>query len=175
MKKILLILLFLPMIGFGQNFTVTPNGLRDNTNLEKTYVVIYTPGKTAEQNYNSALNYIKDIISLNITKDIESKHISYTTNIPHLLDVNNVMSFLPFSANYTTELTFGNDSVLFEITNLDIYMKGDSKFKVIFLGSYLSMNSHAIYIGKKKSKIQQRMKQTKTDIENFCTSSNNPS
>jgi len=165
MKKLLLILLCLPMIGFGQNFTVTPNGLRDNTNLEKTYVVISTPGKTAEQNYNSALNYIKDIISLNITKDIESKHISYTTNIPHLLDVNNVMSFLPFSANYTTELTFGNDSVLFEITNLDIYMKGDSKFKVIFLGSYLSMNSHAIYIGKKKSKIQQRMKQTKTDIE----------
>ena len=31
------------MIGFGQNFTVTPNGLRDNTNLEKTYVVIYPP------------------------------------------------------------------------------------------------------------------------------------
>ena len=43
MRKLLLILLCLPMIGFGQNFTVTPNGLRDNTNLEKTYVVIYPP------------------------------------------------------------------------------------------------------------------------------------
>ena len=102
MKNLLLILLCLPMIGFGQNFTVTPNGLRDNTNLEKTYVVIYTPGKTAEQNYNSALNYIKDISSLNITKDIEFKHISYTTNVPYLLDVNNVLSYFAFSANYTT-------------------------------------------------------------------------
>ena len=167
MKKLLLILLCLPMIGFGQNFTVTPNGLRDNTNLEKTYVVIYTPGKTAEQNYNSALNYIKDIISLNITKDIEFKHISYTTNVPHLLDVNNVLSYFAFSANYTTKMIFSNDSILFEITDLDIYMKDDSKYKVVFLGSYLSMTDHAIYIGKKKSKIQQRMKQTKTDIENY--------
>jgi len=29
-----------------QEFAVTAEGLRDNTNLDKTYVVIHTPGKT---------------------------------------------------------------------------------------------------------------------------------
>ena len=167
MKKLLLILIFLPMIGFGQEFLVTPEGLRDSSNLDKTYVVIYTPGKTAKQNYNSAISYIKkaSIYNESISKQIEEEYISFITNVPHLLDVNNVMSFLPFSADYKTELTFSNDSILFEITDLDIYMKADSKYKVIFLGSYLSMTSHSIYIGKKKSKIQQRMKQTKNDLE----------
>tara|TARA_B100000795_G_scaffold81181_1_gene58407 strand:+ start:176 stop:694 length:519 start_codon:yes stop_codon:yes gene_type:complete len=167
MKKLLLILIFLPMIGFGQEFLVTPEGLRDSSNLDKTYVVIYTPGKTAKQNYNSAISYIKkaSIYNESISKQIEEEYISFITNVPHLLYVNNVMSFLPFSADYKTELTFSNDSILFEITDLDIYMKADSKYKVIFLGSYLSMTSHSIYIGKKKSKIQQRMKQTKNDLE----------
>tara|TARA_B110000003_G_C16618074_1_gene522039 strand:- start:378 stop:1595 length:1218 start_codon:yes stop_codon:yes gene_type:complete len=167
MKKLLIILLCLPFIGFGQNFVVTPNGLRDNNNLEKTHVVIYTPGKTAKQNYNSTLLYIKDILKKDISKKTQNEFISFNTNIQHLLDVNNVMTYIAFSANYTTKLTFINDSILFEITDLDIYMKDDSKLKVVFLGSYLSMTSHAIYIGKKKSKIQKRMKQTKTDIENY--------
>jgi len=51
MKKLLLILLCLPMIGFGQEFSVTETGLKDNANLEKTYVVINTTGKAAEQSY----------------------------------------------------------------------------------------------------------------------------
>ena len=152
-----------------QEFAVTAEGLRDNTNLDKTYVVIHTPGKTAQQNYYSAINYIKESNSNNIStiRKIEKEYISFSTHVPHLLDVNNVLSFLPFAANYITELTFGNDSILFEITELDIYMKDYDYFhhKVIFSGRILSINNHAIYIGKKKSKIQQRMKQTKTDIE----------
>ena len=63
MKNLLFVLVF-TFIGqqsnviYAQEFTVTPTGLKDNANLEKTYVVINTPGKTAEQNYNNVIKYI---------------------------------------------------------------------------------------------------------------------
>ena len=59
MKKLLLILMFVPLVSYGQELTVTPDGIRDISNTEKTYVVINTPEKTAEQNYNKAKAYIK--------------------------------------------------------------------------------------------------------------------
>ena len=58
MKKILFILILITSVVYAQEFTVTPNGLRDNANLEQSYVVINTPGKTAEQNYNNTIKYI---------------------------------------------------------------------------------------------------------------------
>ena len=57
MKNILytLTLLIFSQIGFSQELTVTPDGLRDASNNDKSYVVINTPDKTAEQNYNNAI------------------------------------------------------------------------------------------------------------------------
>ena len=60
MKKILFILALLissPLI-YAQELTVTPDGLRDKSNVEKTYVIIAAPNKTAEQSYNNIITYI---------------------------------------------------------------------------------------------------------------------
>ena len=59
MKKSLFTLTLLFSISlFSQELTVTPDGLRDASNNDKSYVVINTPDKTAEQNYNNVLKYI---------------------------------------------------------------------------------------------------------------------
>jgi hypothetical protein len=75
MKKLLFTLTLLFSISlFSQELTVTPDGLRDASNNDKSYVVINTPDKTAEQNYNNVLKYInktynnpKEAIKANIS------------------------------------------------------------------------------------------------------------
>ena len=53
MKKHLLLLSFLLMnfFGFSQEYEVTPNGLKDKSNVENTYVVIETPDKKTTELY----------------------------------------------------------------------------------------------------------------------------
>ena len=57
-KYILLVTLFTVFSTFSQEFTVTPDGLRDASNNDKSYVVIKTADKTPEQNYNNALDVL---------------------------------------------------------------------------------------------------------------------
>ena len=58
--KTLLIIFFIAIssLSFGQKFSVTPNGLRDEKSIEKSYLVINAEGKNARQLYDNALKYI---------------------------------------------------------------------------------------------------------------------
>ena len=161
MKRLLFILTLMTSVAYAQEFTVTPNGLRDNANLQKTYVVINTIGKTAEQNYNNAIKYInktykspKDVMK----GDVKGEYISFDTHVSNFLVVKNSGVKLPIDANYTIELSFKGDRVKLEIINLDMYHS--SGYKVLFTGGIMS--SYPIYKKKKQKLIRP---ETKTDVE----------
>ena len=125
MKRILLVLILITSIVYAQEYTVTPDGLKDNANLEKTYVVINTPGKTAEQNYNNAMKYInktykspKDVIK----GDVKGEYISFDTHVSNFLIVKNSGVKVVIDANYTVELSFKGDRVKLEVINIDMYI-----------------------------------------------------
>jgi len=172
MKKLLFVLmLFTSSFIYSQEFTVTPDGLRDNSNLEKTYVVIHTAEKTAEQNYNNIIEYInktykspKDVIK----GDVKAEYISFNTHVSNFLVVKNSGFPVNIDANYTIELSFKDDRVKFEVINLDMY-NGDPKFshyKVLFSGGLMS--GYPIYKKKKQKLIRP---QAKTDIEKYFNNS----
>ena len=165
MKKILFILILITSVVYAQEFTVTPNGLRDNANLEQSYVVINTPGKTAEQNYNNTIKYInktykspKDVMK----GDVKGEYISFDTHVSNFLIVKNSGFPVNIDATYTIELSFKGDRVKFEVINLDMY-NGDpqySNYKVLFTGSLMS--GYPIYKKKKQKLIRP---EAKKDVE----------
>ena len=164
MKKLLLILLCFPIIGFGQEFSVTETGLKDNANLQKTYIVINTPGKTAEQSYNNAIKYInkaykspKDVIK----GDVKGEYISFKTHVSNFLVVKNSGAKVVIDANYTIELSFKGDRVKLEVINLDMY-NPEVNSKVLFSGSIWA--GFPIYKKKNNKLIRP---ETKTDIEAY--------
>ena len=97
MKKSLFTLSLLFSISlFSQELTVTPDGLRDASNNDKSYVVINTSDKTAEQNYNNAIKYInKTYKNPNevIKSDVKSEYLKFETYISDFLIVNNNLIF----------------------------------------------------------------------------------
>ena len=163
MKKLLIILLFIPLISFGQEYEVTPDGLRDASNTDKTYVVIDTPDKTAEQNYNNALKYInktyknpKEVIK----SDIKSEYLRFDTFVSDFLTIKNSGAKISNDAKFTITLSFKGSRVKFELTNLSIY--NSSGYKVLFSGGAFS--GYPIY-NKKKTKLNRP--DAKKDIEAY--------
>ena len=160
MKKLLLLLLFSTSL-FSQELTVTPDGLRDASNIVKSYVVINTPNKTAEQNYNNVLKYInktynnpKEVIK----KNIPFEYLKYDTFVTDFLIVKKGIAKISNDAKFSIEISFRDDKVKLEVTSLKIYNK--SAYEVLFSGS--SLTAFTIY-NKKKTKL--RLPETKEDIE----------
>jgi len=121
-KYILLTALFAVISTFGQEFTVTPDGLRDSLDNDKSYVVIITPDKTAEQNYNNAIRYISKIYKNPkevLKADIKAEYLKFDTFSPKLLMVKNSGAKVYIDVKYTTELSFKGNRVKYEIVNLD--------------------------------------------------------
>ena len=160
MKKLLLLLLFSTSL-FSQELTVTPDGLRDASNSVKSYVLINTPNKTAEQNYNNVLKYInktynnpKEVIK----KNISFEYLKYDTFVTDFLIVKKGIAKISNDAKFSIEISFRDDKVKLEVTSLKIY--NNSAYEVLFSGSALT--SFPIY-NKKKTKL--RLPETKEDIE----------
>ena len=162
MKKLLFTLTLLFSISlFSQELTVTPDGLRDASNNDKSYVVINTPDKTAEQNYNNVLKYInktyknpKEVIK----GDISFEYLKFDTFVSDFLFVKNGITKVNNRARFSIEISFRNDKVKFEVINLRIF--NDAGYEVLFSGGAFS--GFAIY-NKKKTKLKKP--KTKKDIE----------
>ena len=163
MKKLLLLVLFIPLVSIGQEFTVTPDGLKDKVDVEKTYVVINTPDKTAEQNYNNAIKHINKIYKNPeevIKGNVKDEFLKFDTFVSNFIGVKNGISKVDNDATYTIALSFKGNRVKFEVVALDIY--NDSGYRVLFSGGALS--GFAIY-NKKKTKL--RLPEVKSDIETY--------
>jgi len=122
-KLILLSMIFFCSFSYGQKFILTPNGLRDSLNIEKSYVVINVEGKTAKQLYDNALKFINKSYknpSEVIKGNTESEYLKFVTHDPDFLTLKSLGMTLIWGGSYTTELSFKDGKVKYEIINLEM-------------------------------------------------------
>ena len=171
MKNFLLILFIsLSLTGFAQKFTVTPNGLRDSSDNEKSYLVLEVDDMSAKQLYDNAMRYIKQqyVDPQEVLKgEIEGEYIKFSTYVEKLLYYNNSGVKIPIEANYITELKFKDGKVRYEIVSLDMHyynVKTNITTNVLFSGGLF--DGYIIY--KKNGSLFKE--EAKYDIENYFNS-----
>jgi len=167
MKKIILLsLIAISTLSYSQKLSVTPNGLRDVNDNEKTFVVINAEGKTAKQLYDNALKYInKNYKSPDdvIKGKTDGEYLKFITHVSNFLVVNNSGAKIPIDADYTIELSFKDGKAKFEIIALDMYAQTGG-YKVLFTGG--AFDGYPIY--NKKGDLKRP--DTKTEIETYFNS-----
>ena len=166
MKKQLFLLSFLLLnyIGFSQEYVVTPNGLKDKSNMENTFLIIETPDKIAAELYENAFKYINENYKNPdevIKGKTENEYLRFETYVPQFTKVNNSGTKLDVSMKYTTELRFKDGKVRFEITALSITADNGGR-SVEFSGSI--WKGYPIY-NKKNGDL--KLPETKSEIENY--------
>lgn len=135
MKKILVVAITLiaSVSAFSQKFTVTPMGLKDETNSEKSFVVITSEGKTAKQLFDNAIKYVNVTYknpNMVIKGKVENEYLSFITRSDFYVE--NGISKAPFEMTYLTEMTFKDGKVKYEITEL--LMKNSAGYELTFTG-----------------------------------------
>ncbi|MBT2620360.1 DUF4468 domain-containing protein [Chryseobacterium sp. ISL-6] len=162
MKKItLLLLLMFANFSFGQKITVTPTGLKDSGNIEKSFVIIHAEGKTAKQLYDESLKYInKNYKSADdvIKGKTDGEYLKFVTFAPSFITIKNGFAKAPFTAKYTTELSFKDNKVKYEIIELEMY--NEANYKLNFTGSEISF-----FIFNKKGELKKE--DAKNSIEEY--------
>jgi hypothetical protein len=160
-KFLLLALISFSSVTFAQKLKVTPNGLRDSEDSEKSFVVIPAEGKTAKQLYDDAVKYInKNYKSAEdvIKGKTEGEYLKFVTYAPKFILVKNSFDKVPFNAKYTIELNFKDGKVKYEIIELEMY--NDAKYNLSFTGSGLSF-----FIYNKKGELKKE--DAKNSIEEY--------
>jgi hypothetical protein len=163
---ILLSLVLISTLTYSQKIVVTPNGLRNANDNEKTYVVINAEGKSAKQLYDNVLKYInKNYKSPDdvIKGKTDGEYLKFITHVSNFLVVNNSGAKIPIDADYTIELNFKDDKIKFEIIALDMYAQTGG-YKVLFTGG--AFEGYPIY--NKKGDLKRP--DTKAEIETYFNS-----
>jgi hypothetical protein len=149
------------LVSFGQKIVVTPNGLRDSENSDKTFVVIDAEGKTSKQLYDNSIKYVNknyknpDHV---IKSKIEGEYLRFITHVDNFLIIYNGGVKVSVDVDYTIDLSFKDSKVKFEISEINMY-GGD--FPVLFTGG--AFDGYPIY----NKKLDLKRPETKTDIENY--------
>jgi hypothetical protein len=167
MKKIILFaFMAINTITYGQKLTVTPTGLKNADELEKSFVVIVADGKISKELYDNALKYInKNYKSPDdvIKGKTDGEYLKFITHVENLLIIKNMGTKVQIDADYTCELSFKDGKVKFEIIALD--MPADKGgFKVLFNGG--AFDGYPVY--NKKGELKRP--ETKSEIENYFNS-----
>lgn len=164
MKKLILFaLIAFSSITYGQKLNVTPNGLRDANDNEKSFVVVNAEGKTAKQLYDNALKFInKNYKSPDdvIKGKTDGEYLKFITHVSNFLIVNNSGAKITIDADYTIELNFKDGKAKFEIIALDMYAQNGG-YKVLFTGGVF--DGYPIY--NKKGDLKRP--DIKTEIETY--------
>tara|TARA_R110000850_G_scaffold100878_1_gene208587 strand:- start:254 stop:769 length:516 start_codon:yes stop_codon:yes gene_type:complete len=151
----------------AQGFEVTPQGLRDTSNIANSYVVIDAKGVSADTLYLNALKYVNENYknpSEVIKGQTPNEYLRFDTYVPQFTKVNNSGAMIVVSMKYSTELKFKDDKVRFEISQIEI--KADNGgYKVEFSGSI--WKCYPIYNQKNG---ELRLPETKAEIENYFNS-----
>jgi len=133
-KIILLSMIAFCTLSYAQSLVVTPLGLRDANDNQKTFVVINMEGKTTIELYENAIKYInKNYKSPNdvIKGKIEGEYLSFITHAEDFIPVKILGRTHYYGAGYTTELNFKDGKVKYEIINLDMKHRTGSPFRFI--------------------------------------------
>lgn len=157
----LLLLLMFANFSFAQKITVTQTGLKDSENIEKSFVVIPAEGKTAKHLYDESLKYInKNYKSADdvIKGKTDGEYLKFVTFAPNFITIKNGFARVPFTAKYTTELSFKDNKVKYEIIELE--MSSEANYKLNFTGSGISF-----FIFNKKGELKKE--DAKNSIEEY--------
>ncbi len=164
MKSFLtLVTLLISSLTFAQKLAVTPNGLRDESDNEKTYVVLNIENKKASELYTNALKYInknyKNPEKVTLGK-VENESLKFATFESSFIKVTNSFVKVAIDAEYNIQLDFKDGKVKFELQNVDMYYSADGrKTRVLFTGG--ALEGYSIY--NKKGELKRD--DTKADIE----------
>lgn len=125
-KIILLSMIAFSALSYAQSLVVTPLGLRDANDNEKTFVVINAEGKTAKELYYDAIKYInRNYKSPNdvIKGKIEGEYLRFISHASSIISVKFYPKKFPkqrairYPLDCTVELNFKDGKVKYEITN----------------------------------------------------------
>jgi hypothetical protein len=165
MKKIiLLVLITFNSFCIAQKLTITPTGLKDANDNEKTFVVIPVEGKTAKQLYDDAIKYITKTYKNpdNVIKGrTEGEYLKFHTYAPRFIFIRNGMKVY-FDAEYITELSFKDGKVKYEIVDLEMH-NPDNNNPLVFSGGTFDWS-----IYNKKGEVKKE--DAKTDFDNYFNS-----
>lgn len=165
-KLVLLSMVLISTLTYSQKIVVTPNGLRDANDNEKTYVVINAEGKSAKQLYDNAVKYInKNYKSPDdvIKGKTDGEYLKFITHTSNFLVVNNSGAKISIDCDYTIELNFKDGKIKLEIIALDMYAQTGG-YKVLFTGG--AFDGYPIY--NKKGDLKRP--DTKAEIEAYFNS-----
>jgi hypothetical protein len=137
MKKIMMvaIILIASVSAYSQKYVVTPTGLKDEANIEKSFVVITAEGKTAKQLFDNAVKYVNITYknpNIVIKGKIDGEYLSFVTSSDFY--VGSGLSKNPFVMEYVTSMTFKDGKVKLEIIELEMTFKRNPSFKLYFTG-----------------------------------------
>ena len=163
MKRLMFILLAsISITAYGQKLVVTPNGLRNADDNEKNFIVLNLPEMTAQQLYEKTIKYINKNYKNPeevIKGKTENEYLKFETYNPSLLFIKNGGLKQFFSAQYTTELSFKDGKIKYEI--IELKMNHTQNNMTLYLtGGGLDW---AIY--NKKGELKRE--QAKIDIETY--------
>jgi len=136
---LILAVLAVSVLSFGQSYVVTPNGLRDSSDIEKPYLVILCEGKTAKELFDNAIKYIQQTYKNPqevIKGQIEAEYLSFDTYCSECISFKRGALNPKFNATYRTELSFKDGKVKYEISNLEMESDGN---RLLFTGNFVSM------------------------------------
>jgi len=137
MKNITLFVCFIACTNlFSQKLSLTPEGLKDENDSQKTFVVINAQDKSAKQLYDNVVRYITKNYK-NPDKAIKGKtdgeYIKFETYVSNICTGRNIVK-VSFAAKYTTEINFKDGKIKYEIFDLDIF-NPDNNLSVEISGS----------------------------------------
>ena len=148
---------------YSQSMEVTPNGLKDVSNNEKSFVVVEVPEKSSQEIYESLLNYVNVNYKFPekvIRGKVDGQFLSFNTYVDKI-PLKNGFTMIYFKMEYRTEITIKDGKAKIEFTSLDI--KNDGSFPLSFSGSGMSF-----YIYHTKKGLKQEV--TKEHLEKYFNS-----
>lgn len=134
-RLVLLAMIFVCSLSYGQTFVLTLNGLRDSLNYENDFLVIIIKDKTSKQLYDNAIKFINKNIATpteSIKGNIVNEFVSFKTYIPNfystLADTKS-MGIKPFECRfdliYLTELSFKDGKLKYKISDIVLNLTGN--------------------------------------------------
>lgn len=163
-KATIMLLLLFTVIASAQEFEVTPNGLKNKEDKEKSYLVLKVDSTSAKELYKKTLKYLNQKYAnpdKAIKSKIENEYIRVHTFIPNFTKVKNSFARVAVDGEYGIELKFKDNKVRFEIINEEFC---NSSACVKYSGGAFS--GYIIY--NKKGKL--RLPKTKQFLEDYFNS-----
>lgn len=149
----------------AQKYVVTPNGLRNSLDQQKTYLVLELDGVDANTAYQRAIDYVNENYKNPeevIVGQKEGQFLKFKTFEPDFIEYDNSGADIPIIATYNTSLKFKDNKIRYEITSLEMENKPAAyHYNVLFQGGIFS--GYIIY--KKNGKLYKES--AKIDIENY--------